>query len=480
MKAKPYLIFFLFLYSFIFSLKAQSPFTTLLPFIDDQSIADIAFFDEHIYVLEWIYETPDLTKGHNRISVLDIDGKVVAQRFPKRDNDRLFYNFSIFNEQLLLLGNEKNLTEQQSLAIYGINSDAVINRIMLIPLGPYRMIDMTKPQLINKGNELILSSLHQRAALRYQMSFIKINKRYGLLQHKVYDPDHSCKAYSFVKADSGYLLSAILWPEYNFSIQISKLDEEFNLTQSLDLDDQGISAPSSLRYLYNGKFIFAAQHEPLRDMALMLRKSDLELQNMGYFGKPGDTNDRPASVRCVDLTSDRKIIAGSTSNHNGNIYSDNNSWIHLVKFNTFPDDIEWEHFYGGDAFYTLNIIEPLDDGNILMAGTHYATGSGTYKRNNIIMRVNPEGVITSIGEQNIIQVGEIQVFPNPGQDIIHWTLNNDKEIKLLEISDLNNRLVYSTQNPVKQINTSRIQSGSYILRLLDIDGNVHQTRWIKQ
>ncbi len=480
MKAKPYLFTFLLLYSLIFSIKAQSPFTTLLPFIDDQSIADIAFFDEHIYVLEWIYETPDLTKGYNRISVLDIDGNIVAQRFPGDDNGRLFYNFSKFNGQLLLLGNEVNLTGQQSLAIYGINSEALINRISLIPLGPYPMIDMTKPQLISNGNELILSSLHQRAALRYQMNFIKINKRYGLLQHKVYDPDHSCKAYSFVKADSGYLISAILWPEFNFSIQISKLDEDFNLTQSLDLEDQGISAPSSLRYLYNGKFIFAAQHEPLRDMALMLRKGNLELQNMGYFGKPGDTNDRPASVRCVDLTSDRKIIAGSTSNHNGNIYSDNNSWIHLVKFNTFPDDIEWEHFYGGDAFYTLSIVEPLDDGNILMAGTHYATGSGTYKRNNIIMRVNPDGIITSLADDNKIQIGEIKVYPNPGIDILNWEINKDKKIILLEISDLNNKLIYSIQNPVKQINTSSFQSGSYILRLLDIDGNVHQTKWIKE
>ena len=90
MKAKPYLFTFLLLYSLIFSIKAQSPFTTLLPFIDDQSIADIAFFDEHIYVLEWIYETPDLTKGYNRISVLDIDGNIVAQRFPGDDNGRLF------------------------------------------------------------------------------------------------------------------------------------------------------------------------------------------------------------------------------------------------------------------------------------------------------------------------------------------------------------------------------------------------------
>ncbi len=469
----------IFIVQFSPTLIAQEVFSKLIPYIDDQSVADIEEDNGYIYVLEWIYETPDLTKGINRISVLSADGEILSQRYPKTDNNRLFYKFLKFNNELYLMGNEKNLTGENCLAIYHINENAVFSRMMLIPLSQYHIIDMTKPQIIDDGEHFVLSTLHFRAALHYQMVFLKINKRFGLIQQKVYDPDHSCKAYNFIPSGTGFTLSAILFPLYNYSIQLSRLDSNFIITKTYDTYNLGMSAPSDILGLYNGNFMFMTKSTIENDVYISSMNDDLITRSSVHVGKSGDTADRPASTSGLILAHDRRLLSGSTANHDGNIFSNENSWFHLIKYSAFPN-IEWEHFYGGDAFYTLSHILAAENGDFILAGTKYDALTQNFTRDNIVMRVSPEGLITTIPDRKADNDPNINIYPNPGLDQIQIDMDNSTKIRSIFFTNTAGQTILSMDYPGNNLNTASLESGNYIITILLGNGKLINKNWIKQ
>lgn len=91
-----------------------------------------------------------------------------------------------------------------------------------------------------------------------------------------------------------------------------------------------------------------------------------------------------------------------------------------------------------------------------------------------------EDSILNVSNETLFQEGhEIKVFPNPFEDILHISSNNlEGEI---EIFNLSQQLVFNgrLKNKTQQIDLSNLESGMYLIRIIDNSGLIQQRRIIK-
>ena len=60
---------------------------------------------------------------------------------------------------------------------------------------------------------------------------------------------------------------------------------------------------------------------------------------------------------------------------------------------------------------------------------------------------------------------EISVFPNPVESLMEIKLNHVDDVKSMLVTDLNGRIVISSNTFVEKLDTSILQSGMYILSI---------------
>ena len=86
-----------------------------------------------------------------------------------------------------------------------------------------------------------------------------------------------------------------------------------------------------------------------------------------------------------------------------------------------------------------------------------------------------EALTTSI--QDII-VNDLHVYPNPAVDMLYLSL----EIPLdrLEMYNVMGQRVKILQNPERKINVSDLESGIYLLHVTDVEGVMHEAKFLKQ
>ena len=82
-------------------------------------------------------------------------------------------------------------------------------------------------------------------------------------------------------------------------------------------------------------------------------------------------------------------------------------------------NLNWQKFYGGDAFYMLNALKATRDGGCIMLCSRYDELTQYHEYDILILKVDTNGLITTIGEGPSIPVEDVIVFPNPGKDYIN-------------------------------------------------------------
>lgn len=74
-------------------------------------------------------------------------------------------------------------------------------------------------------------------------------------------------------------------------------------------------------------------------------------------------------------------------------------------------------------------------------------------------------------------ISDLKIYPNPVIEFLH--IESSSEIKEIEIYSLEGKLIRS-QNFENKINLSKLQGGTYILKLIDYQSNFHQSKFIKK
>ncbi|MEA3504649.1 MAG: T9SS type A sorting domain-containing protein [Bacteroidota bacterium] len=169
-------------------------------------------------------------------------------------------------------------------------------------------------------------------------------------------------------------------------------------------------------------------------------------------------------------------LGGST--HVNSTYMPSPTYIMLNKLNTTLHK-EWQKYYGGDARYVLYSMRATLDGGCIMTGTRYDWNIQNNERDIFIMKINENGVFTSVDEGDF-QVAEAIIYPNPGTDKLY--IQSAFPVKEFQMNDINGRMVLKQHiNSVTYgVDVSQLNSGIYLYQIIGIDGKIQRGKWIKR
>ncbi len=101
---------------------------------------------------------------------------------------------------------------------------------------------------------------------------------------------------------------------------------------------------------------------------------------------------------------------------------------------------------------------------------------GTVDNNGSLqfVQVNCDDLTTGTEEQDAGAKPQVKIFPNPAGNQVFVSIHHELTGALLEISDINGKLMYSEElaNPESYVDLSTYTSGMYVFKLMDSNGDI--------
>jgi hypothetical protein len=183
----------------------------------------------------------------------------------------------------------------------------------------------------------------------------------------------------------------------------------------------------------------------------------------------------------LDFADTNKIYLGGTHNFcQSSEFCPVHCWFSLNQMDTTLN-VNWEHFYGGDANYTLYGIRATKDKGCLMFGSRYDLQSTSQQRDIHAIKVNQDGLVIHEG---IIseKVKSASLYPNPGKDKI--VIESGAQISGAEfiMSTIDGKKVISKclSNRRIVLNTGFLPQATYLWQIQYKQQTVESGKWIKE
>jgi len=216
-------------------------------------------------------------------------------------------------------------------------------------------------------------------------------------------------------------------------------------------------------YLAAGNKFFSSEE----DMGIVKLNMRDELLLFASFGKQGDTVEHVA-FKSISFSTKSKIFFGGCSNFINSQFpwQIDDNWICLVSLDSNLN-FYWQRYYGGDAFYNPRGVIATQDGGCLIFGERYDENTQFEEYDVYILKVDSNGLFTSVYDIPSLAYDEIRFFPNPAGD--HVTAQfpgavHQKE-KTLEIFNNQGILVRRLDVPENQdrmqVDVSFLPNGLY-------------------
>ena len=75
---------------------------------------------------------------------------------------------------------------------------------------------------------------------------------------------------------------------------------------------------------------------------------------------------------------------------------------------------------------------------------------------------------------------KLVTYPNPVTDLLYITAENWKDVKAVMIVNNSGAIVYSSESPQQEINTAKLPSGTYVIRMIRLNGEQESIKFIKK
>ncbi len=200
-----------------------------------------------------------------------------------------------------------------------------------------------------------------------------------------------------------------------------------------------------------------------------------------YFGPGPDTINLPAPNQNVDFISiDDIFFAGNININPIQVpIQEDFSWIMLAKLDSNLN-VKWERYYGGDAFYLVYDIKATTDGGCVMACIRYDHAIQDQEYDIYILKVDDNGLVTSIDDQSHIKFSDVILYPNPGNDVLY--VRTGLPDARIEMYDINGNFILSREikNHFESVSTLSLPSVSYIYRIYRNTDLIQNGIWIKK
>lgn len=273
-------------------------------------------------------------------------------------------------------------------------------------------------------------------------------------------------------------------PYQGFS-EILQLDSNFNLlgvhpTPYLIEEYMTAEKVDDTRYYLTGRAYSTPTHYDVGIAKLGIAEDSIAYN---HAGKPGTAVDYSGWQKCMSVANSNSIYTGGTGNDNGIFFHCNttNKVLMLSNYDSLLN-CRWTRFYGSDtACFTMSTLEATSDGGCIMGGMIYTPSRPENLLDAVIIKVDSTGLFTGIKENEIVNIRDVNIFPNPGNQYIIIQSGPQISGAMFYLFDANGMLVKeqilnSTQT---QINTYSLLQTTYIWKIV-YKGKILDTgKWIK-
>lgn len=341
------------------------------------------------------------------------------------------------------------------------------------------------------GNLVIGAGLNTEAPQwAWSLVFIEISSTGDSIQGKYLtdgNPNHT-NIYSLMEINGQYKAFVNGYASYvpfqGFA-EILQLDSDFNLLgvhAAPYLIEEYMTAEKidDFRYYLTGRAYSTPTHYDVGIAKLSITEDSIAYN---HAGKSGTAIDYSGWQKCMSVANNNSIYTGGTGNDNGIFYNcyTTNKVMMLSNYDSLLN-CRWTRFYGSDtACFTMSTLEATSDGGCIMGGMIYTPSRPENLLDAVIIKVDSTGLFTGIKENEIVNIRDVNIFPNPGNQ--HIIIQSGPQISgaMFYLFDANGMMVKeqilnSTQT---QINTYSLLPTTYIWKIV-YKGKIFDTgKWIK-
>ena len=242
-------------------------------------------------------------------------------------------------------------------------------------------------------------------------------------------------------------------------------------------DSTFLIASMSLERLYNTPTTYYMENN-----ALFVKCDTLgRVLNYLLFDPWNDTIDRPAYYQAIDYTNDDAVYLCSFQQleHDLNGPEFNGNRIVVTKTDRNLNVVWQKRYQLGNSYYVPIYILATSDGGCLIVG--YSTTVGVSEtRSLFVLKLNSEGTLSipEVGTDN--RPHAYTLFPNPVDDQLHLEFSPDVRPSVVELYDIQGRLVRSQGKGLENVDMSELPAGTYTLRIVMEDGKAYSDKVVKQ
>ncbi len=333
--------------------------------------------------------------------------------------------------------------------------------------------------LTRKGlnNNIIVAGTVDTLHNDFTMYFYEFNNELDSIKAKFFLDSNKILCYAIKALSNGNY-----WGINEVNLKYFILDPELNLTSETYIPDY-ITGNYGVKWDTDTSFYLAGEWNPANDIGFIKQyhPTDATGHLFQSWGTT-DTIDFPALWGALNFNNKDSIYIGGTTNFWVTYFGTWPSWYFVIQTDSNLN-VRWERFYGGDAYYVMQKIIASNDGGCIIAGTRYDYQNVTEEELDIhILKLNSEGLLVSTEENPAIEMHEALVFPNPGSNYLKVRIAAQYKQSTFELFDISGKKVLSQQISGKWgvVNTTFLNTGTYIYKIYNTEGLFESGKWVKQ
>ena len=471
----------------IFNGIAQNNFLTLINTTSDLYAHDIFVIENEYYIIG----TNVVNEIKNGVAYhINNEGNIIDTLVLENEslNSTASKGIQLENGNLRIFGTKEIIDSPGFYYITLFDTDENLNLLdeTFYDLGTGQMwahINIAK----NENNELVLASIVDgsppNTGIQYIDKLLMIVSQEGsIVFDSIYNQSSFEITMDFINSpnsDNFILYCVKSFEEGDYLRQVNILDPSLNLIQNFYVEDY--STQASLRWINDEYYLICNKGDYLNNGSwyTSVSKYDTLFNKIDqfYFGSE-DTASYPALNNSIAY-SNGKIFIGSTYNTQIEPFPIYNSYLRIENLNN-DLSLNFQRFFGGDAYYELIDIESTNDGGCILSGNIYSNGEeGPFERDIFILKVDENGLITSTDESPI-PVKNAIVTPNPGKEYLQ--LHSGVYPAVFQLFNMGGQMILEqkiNQN-TSTIATQSLSAGTYIWQLLKDGKVVESDKWVKE
>jgi hypothetical protein len=194
-----------------------------------------------------------------------------------------------------------------------------------------------------------------------------------------------------------------------------------------------------------------------------------------------DTVTYPAWIQNLDFIDTTSMFCGGTVNLQAYPNQGNHSYLILANLDNALN-VKWQFFYGLDKYYEMHGLLSTTDGGCLLLATFFNFTQLGSDRDILLIKVDSNGLITSMNSEPEFKISNAILYPNPGTEYIN--IQSGPQITGAEfyMFDMQGKPVLNEKinNTQLKVNTTNLSPGTYPWQIVFKNNVIESGKWIKK